>query len=140
MSQANKQLALDHLNRINAGDLAGAAALLAEDCVNHAAVPEAQGRKGFERIISKVRTAFPDMRYSIEDVLADGDRVVVRSMVSGTHTGPFTFTRLEGPPSNKPVRFEQIHILRIDSGKIVEVWMEQDTLAMMRQLGVKPSL
>ena len=140
MSQTNKQLALDHLNRINAGDLAGAAALLTEDCVNHSAIPEAQGRKGFESILTKVRTAFPDMRYAVEDVLADGDRVVVRTMVSGTQTGPFTFTRLEGPPSNKPVRFEQIHILRIDAGKIVEVWMEQDTLAMMRQLGIKHSV
>jgi predicted ester cyclase len=137
MSQTNKQLALDHVSRINAGDFAGAAALLAEDCVNHAAIPEAQGRKGFERIISKVRTAFPDMHYNVEDVLTDGDRVVLRSTCTGTQTGPLTFLRFEGPPSNKPVRFEQIHILRVAGGKIVEMWMEQDTLALLRQLDVK---
>jgi len=137
MSQDNKQLALDHFKRINEGDIAGAATLLAEDCVNHAALPEAQGRKGFEMIINKVRTAFPDMRHSVEDVLADGDRVVVRTIATGTQTGPFTFIRLEGPPSGKPVKFEQIHILRFAGGKIVEHWMEQDHLAFMRQLDLK---
>src|SRR5205809_7852321 len=109
MSQDNKQLALDHVKRINTGDIAGAATHLTEDCVNHSAIPQAQGRKGFEAILNKVRTAFPDMRYSVEDVLSDGDRVVLRTTATGTHTGPFTFIRLEGPPSNKPVKFEQIH-------------------------------
>jgi len=140
MSHDNKQLALDHVNRINAGDFAGAAALLAEDCVNHAAIPEAQGRRGFEAILNKVRTAFPDMRHNVEDVLVDGDRVVIRTMCTGTQTGPFTFIRLEGPPSNKPVKFEQIHILRVANGKITEMWMEQDSLALFRQLGLKVSV
>ena len=140
MTTANKQLALDHINRLNAGDIAGAAAMLTDDCVNHAAIPEAQGRKGFEMVVTKVRTAFPDMRHTVEDVLVDGDRVVLRTMATGTQSGPLTFIRLEGPPSNKPVRFEQIHILRFAGGKIVEHWMEQDSLALFRQLGLKVSV
>src|SRR6476620_708764 len=94
-TQANKQLALDHFNRTNKGDIAGAAALLAEDCIDHSAVPEAQGRKGFEMLIGKVRTAFPDMAYAIEDVLAEDDRVVVRVTCTGTHRGPMTFRNLQ---------------------------------------------
>lgn len=140
MTTANKQLALDLLSRINASDFAGAAAMLTDDCVNHAAIPEAQGRKGWEMVIQKVRTAFPDMRHTVEDVLVDGDRVVLRTTNTGTQTGPLTFIRLQGGPTNKPVRFEQIHILRFAGGKIVEMWMEQDSLALFRQLGLQVSV
>lgn len=135
--QANKQLALDHFNRINTGDVAGAAALLAEDCIDHSAVPEAQGRKGFEMLIGKIRTACPDMAYTIEDVLAEGDRVVVRVMCTGTHRGPMTFRNLQMPASGHAVKFEQTHSLRISDGKIVERWMTQDSLALFRQLGLR---
>jgi len=132
-----KQIALDHLQRINSGDVDGAAALLADDCVNHSAVPEAQGRAGFVTIMKKVRTAFPDMTYKIEDTIVDGDRAVVRVMARGTHTGPLGFTRFQVPATGKPVEFEQIHILRVANDKIVEHWLGQDSLAFFRQLGVQ---
>lgn len=134
-----KQIAVDHYNRINSGDLAGAAALMAEDCVNHAAIPEAQGRKGFAAIMQKVRTAFPDMRMSLDDTLVDGDKAVLRLTCTGTHTGPMDFTRFPLAATGKPVKFEQIHIVRVANGQIVEHWMEQDTIALFRQLGVKIS-
>ena len=136
-TQANKQLALDHFNRVNNGDIAGAAALVAEDCIDHSAVPEAQGRKGFEMLIGKVRTACPDMAYAIEDVLAETDRVVVRVTCTGTQTGPMTFRNLQKPPSGRTVKFEQTHTVRIADGQIVERWMTQDSLALFRQLGVR---
>jgi predicted ester cyclase len=84
-----KQTVLDHYNRLNAGDIQGAAALMAEDCLNHAAIPEAQGRRGFVTIVEKMKTAFPDMRYAIEDAISSDDKVVLRMTMSGTHTGPF---------------------------------------------------
>jgi steroid delta-isomerase-like uncharacterized protein len=136
MSQT-KQIALDHMNRVKAGDVAGAAALMAEDCVNHSAVPEAQGRAGFVRIMGKIRTAFPDINHSVDDVIVDGDRAVLRCTVTGTQTGPLTFLHLEMPPTGKSVRFEQIHIVRVADGKIVEHWLGSDSIAMFRQLGVK---
>ena len=137
MTQTNKQLVLEHMNRVNAGDLAGAAALMAEDCVNHSAVPEAQGRKGFITILEKLRTAFPDMQSSIEDVLADGDRVMVRTTFKGTNRGPLTFIRFAHEPTGKAVSFEQIHISRVADGRIVEHWLSTDAIAMFRQLGFK---
>jgi predicted ester cyclase len=139
MTTQTKQIALDHLNRLNAGDVTGAAALMAEDCVNHAAVPEAQGRAGFVRIMGKIRGAFPDLSYSTDDVIVDGDRAVLRVTASGTQTGPLTFLHLSMPATGKPVRFEQIHIVRVADGKIVEHWLGQDSLALFRQLGVKLS-
>lgn len=132
-----KEIALDHMKRLNAGDVAGAAALLAEDCVNHSAVPEAQGRAGFTRIIGKLRGAFPDINHTVDDVIVDGDRAVLRLTVTGTHSGPMTFLHLQMPATGKPVRFEQIHIMRVADGKIVEHWLGSDSLALFRQLGVK---
>jgi steroid delta-isomerase-like uncharacterized protein len=136
----NKQIALDHYKRLNAGDVAGAAALIAEDCVNHAALPTAQGRKGFATITEKVRSAMPDMSWSVEDALADGDKVVVRLTIKGTQTGAMTLAPMPLPPTGKAVKFEQIHILRVANGQIVEHWMSQDTFALFRQLGVQVSL
>jgi steroid delta-isomerase-like uncharacterized protein len=132
-----KQLAVDHVNRINAGDIAGAAALMAEDCVNHAGLPEVQGSKGFATVIEKIRTAYPDMKYTIEDVVTEGDRAVLRLTFAGTNTGPLTFVRMPLKATGKAVKFEQIHIVRAAGGKIVEHWMASDMLAMFRQLGVQ---
>jgi predicted ester cyclase len=137
MPTTPKQIALDLTTRINAGDIAGAAALLAEDLVNHAAVPEAQGRAGFVTIITKLRTAFPDLQHAVEDVLVDGDKVVLRTTVTGTQDGPFAMTHAAFPATGKSVRFEQIHILRIARGVVVEEWMTLDAIAMLRQLGLK---
>lgn len=132
-----KQLVLDHYARINAGDVAGGAAYLAEDCVNHAAIPEAQGRAGFERIMGKLRVAFPDLKLEIQDVLADGDRVVVRGWMTGTHRGPLAFTNFPVEATGKTVKTEQIHILRVANGKIVEQWAGRDDVGLFRQLGLK---
>ncbi len=132
-----KQIALDHVARTNAGDLTGAAALLSEDCINHAAVPEAQGRAGFQRILGKLRTAIPDLQHTIEDVLVDGDKVVLRLTITGTQTGPLDMVRLSLPATGKQIRYEQIRILRVAGGRIVESWMTHDVMAMFRQLGLK---
>ncbi|MBA2539043.1 MAG: ester cyclase [Deltaproteobacteria bacterium] len=137
MTQTTKDLAIDHFNRINTGDLAGAAALVAEDCVNHQALPEAQGRAGFSTIIGKIRDAFPDLRYTIEDVIAEGDRAVVRVTMTGTQTGPFAMTKMPLPASNKQVKVTQFHIVRTARGQIVEHWFGQDALELFRQLGLK---
>ena len=136
-NQDSKQIVLDHLSRINAKDFAGAAALLGDDFVNHAALPEAQGRAGFTTILTKLQTAFPDLHHAVEDTLVDGDKVVVRSMVTGTHRGPLAMARVALEPTGKSVRYEQIHVMRVAGGKIVESWMELDTIAMLRQLGLK---
>lgn len=140
MTTQTKQVATDLFNRINAGDVDGASALLADDLVNHAAIPEAQGRKGFASIQEKMRTAFPDLRYTLEDTIVDGDKAVLRMTFNGTQTGPMTFTRLPIPATGKTVKFEQIHVMRVANGKVVEHWMGQDGMALFRQLGIQLQL
>lgn len=135
----NKQLVLDHYARVNAGDIAGAAAIMAEDCVNHAAVPEAQGRAGFVRIIGKLRGAFPDLQMNVDEVIAADDRVVVRGTMTGTHRGALAFTSFPIEATGRVVKTEQIHIFRVADGRIVEHWVGRDDVGMFRQLGLKIS-
>jgi steroid delta-isomerase-like uncharacterized protein len=120
------------------GDIEGAAALTAEDLVNHAAIPEAQGRAGLVRIFQKLRTAFPDLRFSVEDVIGEDDRVVVRGRMSGTHTGPFDMVRFQLPATGKAVDVEHLHVFRIAGGRIAEHWAGRDDIAFQRQLGLAP--
>lgn len=138
MSNAKKTV-LEHLTRLNAGDIAGAASLMADDCVSHASLPEAQGRAGFERTMAKIRLAFPDLAYTTDDVLVDGDKVVLRLTFAGTNTGPITMIRVPNVATGKAVKFEQIHIMRVAGDKIVEHWLGQDSIAMFRQLGLQLS-
>jgi predicted ester cyclase len=133
----NKQIVRTMFDRLNTGDTTGAAAFVADDLVNHAAIPEAQGRKGFVAIIAKVRAAIPDLNYTCEDLIADGDRVVARLTVTGTHTGPLDMTRFQLPATHRTAKFEQIHIARLAGGKVVEYWMCQDSFALFRQLGLE---
>ena len=77
--------------------------------------------------------AFPDGRHILEEVIAEGDKVVTRGIFSGTHQGEI----MGIPPTGKQVTFSVVHIDRVVDGKIVEHWGQGDTLAMMRQLGVE---
>ena len=117
------------------GDIDGAASFVAEDMVNHAAIPQAQGRAGFRTIGLKLQKAFPDMKQRVDDMLTDGDKVVVRTTVSGTHTGPLEFVNAPLAATGKSFTTTHIHIFRVAGGKIVEHWAERDDLGMMRQLG-----
>jgi predicted ester cyclase len=132
-----RQVAIDYFNCINAGDLVAAGEHVTENFVNHSAIPEAQGRAGFISILTKMRTAFPDLSYTLDDVIVEGDRAVMRVTLSGTHHGPLAFKRMPLAATGKSVKFEQIHIVRVVDGKIVEHWHGQDSLAMFRQLGLQ---
>jgi steroid delta-isomerase-like uncharacterized protein len=80
--------------------------------------------------------AFPDGHYTVEDVVAEGDRVVVRTTFTGTHQA-----EMQGiPATGKAVSISSITIFRLDNGKIAEGWLLNDALGMMQQLGVIPML
>jgi predicted ester cyclase len=79
-------------------------------------------------------TAFPDLHLTIEDLIAEGDKVVDRQTARGTHQGTF----MGIPPTGKQITVTAMNISRIVGGKIVEHWVELDTLGMLQQLGVVP--
>jgi predicted ester cyclase len=81
-----------------------------------------------------LHTAFPDFHITIEDIIAEGDKVVTRMLFHGRHQGPFFGI----PPTGKYVEWCAIRIYRIADGKLVETWAMQDRLGLMQQLGAAP--
>ncbi len=118
------------------GDAAAVDALFAADVVDHNAFPgQPPGVEGVKQIVALFRAAFPDLQITNEEILADGDRAVLRWNAQGTHQG-----ELAGiPATGKRVRMTGIDILRIADGKVVERWGEYNSLELMQQLGVIPA-
>jgi predicted ester cyclase len=108
--------------------------LCSPDLVDHQFGLAGQGEQAREHVRAAMRdvhTAFPDIRFTIEDSVLDGDRIWVRARGQGTATGPYF-----GPPSGRPVDFCVIDIARIKNGRIVEHWGVPDRLAVLAQTGV----
>lgn len=108
-------------------------ALVADNFVCHVggvASTASEGRQAWVRRSTVLRTAFPDFHITIEDLLVDGDKVVMRYRAQGTHHGPLG----AAAPTNKTVMYTGIMILRVSDGKISEEWTEYDSLGLMRQV------
>jgi len=108
---------------------------IATNVVSHSNPPEAQGLEGVKQLLSMYFAAFPDLKVTIEDMIAEGDKVVARFTMTGTHKGEFMGIAATG----KKVTVTGIEILRIAEGKLVEHWEAFDELGMMQQLGTIPS-
>ena len=94
-----------------------------------------KGKEGLRALIELYRSAFPDVKTTVEDILAEGDRTVVRTRWQGTHKGEFQGLQ----PTGKKFDAQSIDILRWRNGKTVEHWGVTDQLAMMQQLGTVPT-
>ena len=119
---------------LNAGDIDGFGALLADDFVEHEETPGlAPTKNGVLEFFRMYRAAFPNLRMDAEDVLPSGDKVVARVRATGTHQGELMGMTATG----KSVDVQLIDIMRFDeNGLVAEHWGVVDTLAMMQQLGV----
>lgn len=138
-TEANKTIVVQLYEEIfNKGDLDLADKLIASNAVNHdpqlpPGVPS--GPQGLKAVVTMLHSAFPDDHHTIEDLVAEGDKVVVRLTHSGTHQGTF----LGLPPTGKHIANTSIHIFRIASGQLVEVWANRDDLGLLQQLGAIPA-
>ena len=132
MSEENKALIRRFYEEVwNDKNLEAIDELVATDSVDHDLPP---GREGAKAFISMYLSAFPDTKMTIEDLLAEGDKVVTRWSATGTHTG-----ELMGiPATGKQVTVTGLDINRYSGGKSVEHWGEFDQMGMMQQLGVVP--
>ena len=90
---------------------------------------------GFTRDLALLRQAFPDARFTIEDILADGEKLADRHTISGTHAHPF----LGIPATGRQIRLAGISIGRVSGGEIAERWAVTDQLGLLRQLGARPA-
>ncbi|MBI2911527.1 MAG: ester cyclase [Chloroflexi bacterium] len=139
MSAANKELAHRfHMEVFQAGKLEVADEILSRDFAWHggfAPVQEPCGPEGVKQVARAVITAFPDRKITHYDNIAEGETVLIRWSMSGTHQGDL----MGIPPTNKPMTITGFDYFRIASGKILEMWQEADQLGMLRQLGVLPT-
>ncbi|WP_435591719.1 ester cyclase [Nocardia sp. bgisy118] len=92
------------------------------------------GARALEEVFRRLHLAFPDLHVGVEDTIAEGDKVVSRNTVTGTHRGEY----MGLPPTGKPITYNEIFIFRFVDGRVAETWGVVDTLGLMRQLGALP--
>ena len=133
MSEENKALARRSWELLENLDLIEE--VYAADLVWHEPDQDIQGLEEAKQFVTMYKTAFPDLHATVEDVIAEGDKVVTRVTVRGTHQGEIEEF---GAPTGKQVEIKDITIHRIEDGKIVEEWERYDNLSVMQQLGLAP--
>ena len=139
MSEENKAIARRALEEVfsGQGNLEVADELFAPNYVGHdpASPEDIRGPEGAKEFAGMYRSAFPDVQMSVEDQVAEGEKVVTRWIASGTHLGEI----MGIAPSGNRVMVTGTSIERIVDGKIVETWDNYDALGMMQQIGAIPS-
>jgi steroid delta-isomerase-like uncharacterized protein len=138
MSEENKALARRMFEEaINRGKIDLIDDFLAADVVEHEELAPGvpPGREGVKLMFTMFFGAFPDLNVTIDEVIAEGDKVVARTTWNGTHQGEF----MGIPATGKRVSFGVIDILRYADGVVVEHWGQMDSMGMMQQLGVVPA-
>lgn len=125
MLEENKALITDLFAAWNAHDVDGVAACIGDGC-------NGGGPEGIRRELTAFLLAFPDMTVSVEDMLAEGDRVATRTVIRGTHRGP-----LNGiAPTGRQATMKANHLFRCQAGKIIQRHGQMDRLELMMQLGM----
>ncbi len=135
-AEENKVIARRYSEEIwGKGNMDAIDELVAPDYVDHIPFPEtAPNREGLKQSVGMFRSAFPDLSVTVEEIVAEGDKVVSRWTTKGTHKG-----ELMGiPPTGKHASMNGITVNRIANGKIVEEWTLADMASLMQQLGVTP--
>jgi len=133
MSEENKALVHRIYECFSQNNLDVLDELIASDFTDHNPNPgQAPGLEGLKQFISSMHSVLSDLQDNVEDMVAEGDKVVARLRISGTHQSEF----MGAAPTGNQVTFTGIDILRIAEGKVVEHWGNSDELGMMRQLGV----
>ena len=121
----------------NKGNLAVVDEILAPTYIRHGLAPGAPpGPESTKQVFTMMRTAFPDLRITVEDMVGEGDKVVARMIVRGTHQGEY----MGIAPTGKQVTVTTIGIYRFAGSKLEEAWIQMDELGMLQQLGVVPTV
>jgi steroid delta-isomerase-like uncharacterized protein len=110
--------------------------LIDANCVTHSTMGDFKGPEGFKQFISPYFAAFPDMHLINEEEIAEGDKVMFRQTVTGTHQGSL----LGIPPTGKKFAIQEMVVNRFAAGKLVESWALADLFGMMQQLGLMPPM
>jgi len=135
--ERNKALVRRLVDAWNTRNLAALDELIAPDCIDHyATAGETRGRDWYKQDLVDFIKGFPDSQWAVEDIIGEGDKVVVRLTLCGTHRGKFSGIK----PTGKRIGCPEISIWRIANGKLVEEWGFGDRLGALQQLGVVPPI
>jgi predicted ester cyclase len=136
VSERNKAAARAEFEVWSTGELDRLDELVAPDVVHHDPYDPhaAEGLEGLKKTIRLNRRAFPDMRITVEDQLAEGDKVTTRWTATMTHEGELG----DVAPTGRRATIGGITIERFEDGKVVEAWRSMDTLALLRGIGALP--
>lgn len=138
MSQENKRVQRRLIEEVwNQGNYDVVDEFIANDYIGHASSPsdETRGPGDYRQYYALLRRAFPNLTFTIEDQIAEGDRVVTRWTARGRHEGEFRGI----PPTGRQGTITGITIDRFANGKVVECWTNADDLGLMRLLGALPA-
>ena len=133
--QENKDIVQRVVDLFNEGKLEQVKELYTTDYCNHdPSAPDVHDREGLMQVFAAWGAAFPDALVRVEDMVAEGDKVVKRWTYHATHTGEF----MGIPATGKKVIMHAATIYRLSGGKVAECWWNYDSMGMMQQLGVIP--
>jgi len=138
--ERNKALTLRGFEEMfNKGNLSVVDELIAADSEDHQEAPGTQFAAHLKDIVTKMRAAFPDLRFEVHHILAEGDMVATRSTMTGTHEGRFEVGPFRDiPPTGARVEVPHMHFFQWVDGKNTDLWHVFDTPTLMRQLGTPP--
>ncbi|HEX8363381.1 MAG TPA: ester cyclase [Longimicrobium sp.] len=131
--ERNKQLVRDYVATWNRGDLEGLSRFWSSDMVHHTRT-RAQTFEEVRDVVGNFMGAFPDLHFELDDIVAEGDRVVTRMTATGTNHGSY----LGVEPTYRQIHCNVMGIARVRGDRIVEHWGVTDELAMMAQMGMLP--
>ena len=137
MSEENKALFRRFIEEVvNKRNLDAIDELMEPNFIDHNSPPGVPpGTAGMKQMMGMIFSAFPDLKSTVGELVAEGDKVVGTMTNTGTHKGEF----MGIPASGKQVSFSEIHMVRIANGKAVEHWGLSDDLSMMQQIGAIPA-
>ena len=137
MSAEDNKAVIRHLiDRLNQKDVDILDEVCTPDFVSHdPANPQVRSREEFKQWFAAMTRAFPDLHFTLEDIVAEGDRVAYRYTLHATHTGSWR----GAPPTGKPITTTAMALTRFRDGKSAELWQNTDALGLVQQLGLIPT-
>jgi steroid delta-isomerase-like uncharacterized protein len=134
--EQNKAILNRYMDAVNNHTVMDVIDLFADDFTDSSAPPGMpNGKEGFLMAHQILETGFPDVSFTVDKVVADGDKIGVVATGSGTNTGPF----FGMPVTGKKVTWWGVRILRVQDGKIAEAWGLFDLMGILQQMGIIPS-
>ena len=136
MAQSENVTAIENaVAQMNSGNLEGYLEVYSDDLTLHGYPPEVQGKEGVSAFYAAFAKAFPDIQLSVDDAMADGDKVAIRYSFTGTHRDEF----MGVPASGNKVEVDGQSFFRFVDGRIAERWQSLDVFSLMTQIGAIPA-